>query len=109
MMRFLCFCRLTFRDSRPVRHQTIEALRRKNHCHPKSTRRPLPGRTRPCADLFGALVERAFIQTLGVYESHVADYLADVLADFAHMQQVCKIRDLSGRPLEEVGRHAASS
>ena len=52
--------------------------------------------------LFGALVERAFIQTLGVYESHVADYLADVLADFAHMQQVCKIRDLSGRPLEEV-------
>ena len=44
--------------------------------------------------MFGALIERAFIQTLGVYESHVADYLTDVLADFAHMQQVCKIRDL---------------
>ena len=52
--------------------------------------------------MFGALIERAFIQTLGVYESHVADYLTDVLADFAHMQQVWKIRDLSGRPLEEV-------
>ena len=44
--------------------------------------------------LFGALVERAFLQTLGVYESHVADYLADVLTDFAHMQQVYKIKDL---------------
>ena len=52
--------------------------------------------------LFGALVERAFIQTLGVYESHVADYLADVLTDFAHMQQVYKIKDLSGRTLHEV-------
>ena len=52
--------------------------------------------------LFGALVERAFIQTLGVYESSVADYLAAVLTDFAHMQQVYKIKDLSGRRLEEV-------
>ena len=52
--------------------------------------------------LFGALVERAVVQTLGVYESHVADYLADVLVDFAHMKQVYKIKDLSGKPLEEV-------
>ena len=52
--------------------------------------------------LFGALVERAFVQTLGVYESHVADYLTDVLTDFAHMKQVYKIKDLSGKPLEEV-------
>lgn len=52
--------------------------------------------------LFGALVERAFIQTLGVYESSVADYLTDILADFAHMKQVHKIKDLQGRPLDEV-------
>lgn len=52
--------------------------------------------------LFGSLVERAFLQTLGVYESQVADYLADVLADFAHMQQVYKIKDLQGRTLQEV-------
>ena len=52
--------------------------------------------------LFGALIERAFIQTLGVYEAHVADYLADVMADFAHMSQVYKIKDLSGKPLHEV-------
>jgi hypothetical protein len=54
--------------------------------------------------LFGALIERAFIQTLGVYEAQVADYLAEVLADFAHMNQVYKIKDLSGKPLEEVAQ-----
>lgn len=52
--------------------------------------------------LFGSLVERAFIQTLGVYESTVADYLATVLADSAQMAQIYKIKDLEGRPLEEV-------
>ncbi|MDQ2800464.1 MAG: hypothetical protein M3Y13_12590 [Armatimonadota bacterium] len=61
---------------------------------------PLPDPT--LRRMFGALVERAFLQTLGVYESHVADYLADVLADFAHMQHVYKIKDLQGRTLQDV-------
>ena len=52
--------------------------------------------------LFGALVERTFMQTLGVHEPGVTDYLADVLTDFAHMGHVYKVRDLQGRPLEEV-------
>ena len=52
--------------------------------------------------LFGALVERTFLQTLGVYEPGVTDYLADVLTDFAHMKHVYKVKDLQGRPLEEV-------
>ncbi len=52
--------------------------------------------------LFGALVERTFLQTLGVHEPGVADYLADVLTDFAHMGRVHKVKDLQGRPLEEV-------
>ena len=62
-----------------------------------------PSKTDPALRrLLGALVERAFVQTLGVYEPHVAEYLADVLADFAHRDQVYKIKDLSGKPLEEV-------
>ena len=52
--------------------------------------------------LFGALVERTFLQTLGVYEPGVTDYLADVLTDFAHMGRVHQVKDLQGRPLEEV-------
>ena len=52
--------------------------------------------------MFGGLVEQTFMQTLGVYEPGVTDYIADVLTDFAHFQQVYKIKDLQGRPLEEV-------
>jgi hypothetical protein len=52
--------------------------------------------------MFGAMVERAFIQRLGVYEPGVTEYLADLLTDFAHFRQVYKIKDLEGRPLEEV-------
>jgi hypothetical protein len=52
--------------------------------------------------LFGALVERTFLQTLGVHEPGVTDYLADVLTDFAHFKQVYKVKDLQGRPLTEV-------
>jgi hypothetical protein len=52
--------------------------------------------------MFTALVERAFMQDLGVHEPGVTDYLACVLADFAHFRQVYKVRDLQGRPLDEI-------
>jgi hypothetical protein len=42
------------------------------------------------------------MQTLGVYEPGVTDYLTQVLADFAHMRRVYGVRDLQGRPLTEV-------
>jgi hypothetical protein len=56
----------------------------------------------PLRKLFGALVERAFLNTLGVYDSQVVDYLAGVLTDFTHMRHVYRVRDLSGRNLSEV-------
>jgi hypothetical protein len=52
--------------------------------------------------LFGALVERTFLQTLGVHEPGITDYLADILTDFAHFKQIYKIKDLQGRSLYEV-------
>lgn len=52
--------------------------------------------------LFGSVVERTFMQDLGVYEPDVADYLADMLTNFAHMRRVYKITDLQGKSLEEV-------
>ena len=52
--------------------------------------------------MFGAMLERAFITQLGVYEPSVTDYLAGVLSDFAHFRQVYKVKDLSARPLYEV-------
>jgi len=52
--------------------------------------------------MFGAIVERAFMTQLGVYEPGVTNYLADVLSDFAHFHQVYKVKDLQGRPIQEV-------
>ena len=62
---------------------------------------PVPA-DHPLRSLFTALVERAFLNSLGVYDSRVTDYLARVLANFTHMRYVYKVRNLSGRPLEEV-------
>ena len=56
----------------------------------------------PLRTLFETLVEKAFLMNLGVHDTAVNAYLADVLADFTHMREVFKIRDLSGRPLVEV-------
>ncbi|MGO8670909.1 MAG: hypothetical protein ACLQVD_06055 [Capsulimonadaceae bacterium] len=52
--------------------------------------------------VFGAMVDQVFLQKLGVYDPSVTGYIADVLTDFAHMRQVYKVKDLEGRPLEEV-------
>jgi len=52
--------------------------------------------------LFGSVVERTFMHTLGVHEPGVADYITDLVTEFSHMRQVYKITDLQGRPLEQV-------
>jgi len=56
----------------------------------------------PLRKLFAAMVERAFLMNLGVHDTAVNTYLADVLADFSHMRNLYRIRDLAGRPLHEV-------
>ena len=52
--------------------------------------------------LFGSVVERTFMQTLGVYEPGISDYITDLVTDFAHIRHVYKVTDLQGKPLEEV-------
>lgn len=61
-----------------------------------------PHPMRQLRGLFGATVERAFLQKLGVYEPGVTDYLADVLTDFAHVNHLHKVKTWAGKPLEEV-------
>ena len=56
----------------------------------------------PLRWLFSAMVERAFLTKLGVYDSSVTGYLADVLTDFSHVKNVYKIRSLSGIALDEI-------
>jgi len=67
------------------------------------TEEPLPiSEDHPLHRLFSALVERAFLNSLGVYDSDITEYLARILTNFTHMRNVYRIRNLAGRPLEEV-------
>ncbi|MEN3001009.1 MAG: hypothetical protein ABDI19_04100 [Armatimonadota bacterium] len=56
----------------------------------------------PLAQLFRNLVERAFVLSLRWDDPQVVDYLSDLLLKFVHMRELYKLRDLRGRPLEEV-------
>lgn len=53
--------------------------------------------------LFGEWVERNFHQLPAVYESTVTAYITGLLADFARVENLYRIRDARGRPLEDVG------
>lgn len=55
------------------------------------------------SSLFSELVERNFFQLPAVCESSVTAYVASLLADFARVENLYKIRDARGRPLEDVG------
>lgn len=52
--------------------------------------------------LFAALTEEAFQVELGVADPRVIDYLSDLLVRFVKMDAIFKVRDTSGRRLEEV-------
>jgi hypothetical protein len=56
----------------------------------------------PLWHLFEQLIERAFLTGVGVYDSQVYKYLADVLTDFAHVKRLYKVRTLAGRPISEI-------
>lgn len=53
--------------------------------------------------LFGELVERNFHQALAVEDSSVLAYITALLCDFARVENLYKIRDSRGRPIEDVG------
>lgn len=52
--------------------------------------------------LFGDLVERAFALSLRWDDRQVIGYLTNLLTEFAHIDSLYRLRDLSGRPLQEV-------
>lgn len=52
--------------------------------------------------LFGELVERAFALSLRWDDRQVMRYLTNLLTEFAHIDSLYRLRDLRGRPLQEV-------
>jgi hypothetical protein len=56
----------------------------------------------PLRRLFSGLTEHAFMQTLGLADPQLTDYLSELLSKFVSMNAVYRLRDAEGRRLEEV-------
>jgi hypothetical protein len=56
----------------------------------------------PLRRLFGGLTEHAFMQSLGLADPQLTDYLSELLSRFVSMNAVFRLRDAQGSPLEEV-------
>ena len=57
----------------------------------------------PLRELFGELVNQHFDHQIGLRDSNVKQYVTDLLTEFCDSQQLVKIRDVNGRPLDDVG------
>jgi hypothetical protein len=61
-----------------------------------------PNADHPLRKLFSGLTEQTFIETLGLADPPLTDYLSGMLSRFIHLDAVFRLRDSSGRRLEEV-------
>ena len=57
----------------------------------------------PLYRFFSGLAEYTFETRLGVADPPLVDYIATLLARFVHRDAIFNVRNLTGRPLEEVG------
>ncbi|PHX90880.1 MAG: hypothetical protein CK534_02380 [Nitrospirae bacterium] len=56
----------------------------------------------PLRQLFGALTEKSFTEHLGWPDPNVTSYVANLLVDFTHTDQLYKIRNQEDRPVDTV-------
>jgi len=56
----------------------------------------------PLRRLFAGLTEQTFIDTLGLGDPPLIDYLSELLSRFIHMDDIFRLRSVRGRRLEEV-------
>ena len=61
-----------------------------------------PDANHPLRRLFAGLTEQTFIDTLGVADPRLVDYLSGMLSRFVHVDVIYRLRDARGRRLEEV-------
>lgn len=61
-----------------------------------------PPSNHPLRRLFAGITEQTFIQTLGVGDPPLVDYLSELLSRFLHLDAIYRLRDAQGKRLEEV-------
>ena len=59
-------------------------------------------RDHPLRRLFAGLTEQTFVETLGIGDPHLVDYLSTLLSRFIHVQAIYRLSNAQGRRLEEV-------
>jgi hypothetical protein len=57
----------------------------------------------PLQQLFVELVGRHYAQEIGIRDPEVVNYVAQLLSEFCDVEQLLKIRNTAGRPLDDVG------
>lgn len=57
----------------------------------------------PLRRLFEELVDRRLARELSLSDPPLTHYIAELLSRFAHVDELYRIRDTSGRPLDDVG------
>ena len=63
----------------------------------------------PLRQLFRVVVEQTFVSYLGVASPGVPEYVANVLVDFTHVDNIYRLRDARGCRLEEVAEMLVES
>ncbi len=61
-----------------------------------------PNADHPLRRLFAGLTEQTFIQTFGLADPPLTDYLSGMLSRFIHLDAIFRLRDGTGKRLEEV-------
>jgi hypothetical protein len=57
----------------------------------------------PLQELFTELIHHHFDRDIGLRDPEVQDYISNVLTEFCECEQLFKIRNTEGRPLNDVG------
>jgi aminopeptidase N len=61
-----------------------------------------PGLDHPLRRLFAGITEHTFIETLGVADPLLTDYLSGLLSRFIHIDAIFRLKNAQGKALEEV-------
>jgi hypothetical protein len=57
----------------------------------------------PLEQLFVELVGRHYAEEIGIRDPQVINYVAHLLSEFCHVEQLYKVRNAAGKPLNDVG------
>ncbi len=71
--------------------------------------RPEPGSHESLERLFGGMVEQVFMSDMGICDPRLTDYLARMLVEFVHIDQIFCLKAVNGETIRELSRFEAEA